>query len=146
MTSGADAAPRLTLDTSAYSHLRAGNTRVIDLVAAAETIAVPVTVLGELQGGFELGSHVQENLVALAEFLAEPFVTVIQTTPSVARHYGRVYAALRRAGTPIPTNDMWIAAATLDTGACLVTLDRDFTRVQGLDCIVIEAARGSRSV
>ena len=107
--------------------------------APSSTIAVPVTVLGELHGGFELGSHVQENLVALAEFLAEPFVTVIQTTPSVARHYGRVYAALRRAGTPIPTNDMWIAAATLDTGACLVTLDRDFTRVQGLDCIVIEA-------
>jgi len=75
-----------------------------------------------------------------------PFVPGIQTLPRVARHYGRVYAALRRAGTPIPTNDMWIAAATLDTGACLVTLDRDFTRVQGLDCVVIEPASKSRSV
>jgi len=140
MPSGADAAPRLILDTSAYSHLRAGDTRVIDLVATAETISVPVTVLGELYGAFELGSHVRENLVALTEFLAEPFVTLIPTTPSVARHYGRIYAALRRAGTPIPTNDMWIAAATLDTGACLVTFDGDFTRVPGLDCTVLEVA------
>jgi len=143
MASGTDAAPRLALDTSAYSHLRAGNARVFDLVAAAETISVPVTVLGELQGAFELGSRVQENLVALTEFLAEPFVTVIPTTPSVARHYGRIYAALRRAGTPIPANDMWIAAATLETGACLVTFDGDFARVQGLDCIVLEAAASS---
>jgi tRNA(fMet)-specific endonuclease VapC len=97
-------------------------------------------VLGELQGAFELGSRVQENLVALTEFLAEPFVTVIPTTPSVARLYGRIYAALRRAGTPIPANDMWIAAATLEMGACLVTFDGDFARVQGLDCIVLEAA------
>ena len=140
MPSGADTPPRLVLDTSAYSHLRAGDPRVIDLVATAEMIFVPVTVLGELHGGFELGSRVRENRVALTEFLAEPFVTVIPTSPSVARHYGRIYAALRRAGTPIPVNDMWIAAATLDTGACLLTFDGDFTRVHGLDCTVLEKA------
>jgi predicted nucleic acid-binding protein len=143
MHSGTDAAPRLVLDTSAYSHLRAGDARVIDLVAGADTIAVPVTVLGELQGAFELGSRLQENLIALAEFLAEPFVTVIPTTPSVARHYGRIYAALRRAGTPIPANDIWIAAATRDTGACLIAFDTDFKRVQDLDCIVLEPASES---
>jgi len=72
--------------------------------------------------------------------LAEPFVTVIPTSRSVARHYGRIYAALRRAGTPIPVNAMWIAAATVDTGACLLTFDGDFTRVHGLDCTVLEKA------
>ena len=122
MPSGADAAPRLVLDTSAYSRLRAGDARVIDLVAAAEMVFVPVTVLGELHGGFEFGSRVRENRAALTEFLAEPFVALIPTSPSVARHYGRVYAALRRAGTPIPVNDMWIAAATFDMGACLLGL------------------------
>ena len=138
MPSGADAAPRLVLDTSAYTHLRAGDVRVIDLVAAAEMVFVPATVLGELHGGFELGSRLRENRVALSEFLAEPFVTVVPTSASVARHYGRVYAALRRAGTPIPVNDMWIAAATLDQGACLLSFDADFERVGGLDRIILK--------
>lgn len=139
MASGAEAAPRLTLDTSAYSHLRAGDDVVLDLVSAADSIFVPVTVLGELYGAFELGSRVQENLVTLTEFLAEPFVTVVSATLGVARHYGRIYAALRRAGTPIPANDMWIAAATFETGSCLLTFDADFASVLGLDCVVLEA-------
>ena len=139
MASGAEAAPRLTLDTSAYSHLRAGHEVVLDLASAADSIFVPVTVLGELYGAFELGSRVQENLVALAEFLSEPFVTVVSSTPSVGRHYGRIYSTLRRAGTPIPVNDMWIAATTFETGSCLLTFDTDFASVQGLDTLVLEA-------
>ena len=139
MASGAKAAPRLTLDTSAYSHLRTGHEVVLDLASAADSIFVPATVLGELYGAFELGSRGQENLVALTEFLSEPFVTVVSSTPGVARHYGRIYAALRRAGTPIPANDMWIAAATLETGSCLLTFDADFASVQGLDSVLLEA-------
>ena len=82
MASGAEAAPRLTLDTSAYSHLRAGHEVVLDLASAADSIFVPATVLGELYGAFELGSRGQENLVALTEFLSEPFVTVVPTAPA----------------------------------------------------------------
>lgn len=138
MTSGAEAAPRLTLDTSAYSHLRAGHEGVLDLASAADAIFVPATVLGELYGAFELGSRAQENLVALSEFLSEPFVAVVPSTPSVARHYGRIYSALRRAGTPIPSNDMWIAAAAFETGSCLLTFDADFSAIQGLDRLILE--------
>lgn len=130
--------PRVVLDTSAYSRLRAGDQRVHDLVAEAEIVLVPVVVLGELQGAFELGSRARENRVALSEFLDETFVAVVPVSPSVARHYGRVYAALRRAGTPVPVNDMWIAACALDQGGCLVTFDQDFERIAGLDRIVLE--------
>jgi predicted nucleic acid-binding protein len=140
MTSGgkAERPPRLALDTSAYSRLRAGDERVHDYLAAAEVVLVPATVLGELFGGFELGSRAKENRVALAEFLTEPFVRVIPTTGDVARQYGRVFASLRRAGTPIPVNDIWIAAAAIDQGACLLTFDVDFKRVAGLERIVLE--------
>jgi tRNA(fMet)-specific endonuclease VapC len=137
MRSGADAPPRLALDTSAYSRMRSGDPRVLDLVAAAEAVLIPVTVLGELHGGFELGSRAGENRATLAEFLAEPWAAVLPTTPAVARRYGRIYAALRRAGTPVPVNDMWIAAATMEAGACLVTLDGDFARVRGLECRIL---------
>jgi tRNA(fMet)-specific endonuclease VapC len=140
MTSGgkAERATRLTLDTSAYSRFRAGDERVHDLLAAAEIVLIPVTVLGELYGAFELGSRSRENRVALSEFLGEPFVRVVSVSKDVARQYGRVYAALRRSGTPIPANDMWIAAATIDQGACLLTFDWDFEHVAGLDRIVLE--------
>jgi tRNA(fMet)-specific endonuclease VapC len=143
MNSGSRVEPpaRLVLDTSAYSRLRAGDERVHDLIAAAEVVLVPVTVLGELSGAFELGSRTRENRVTLAEFLSEPFVSVVAVSATVARQYGRVYAALRRAGTPIPVNDMWIAAAAIDQGACLLTFDRNFSRVAGLDHLLLEGVQ-----
>ncbi|MDA1305845.1 MAG: type II toxin-antitoxin system VapC family toxin [Acidobacteria bacterium] len=140
MTSGdeAERIGKLVLDTSAYSRFRAGDTRVRDLIAEAEQVLVPAPVLGELHGGFEMGSRTLENRVALSEFLSEPFVRTIPVSENVARHYGRIYAGLRRAGTPIPTNDIWIAACALDEGACLLTFDRDFDWVAGLDRLVLD--------
>ena len=64
-------------------------------------------------------------------------VDVVDTTASVARHYGRVFSALKRDGTPIPVNDIWIAAATLDCGGTLLTFDRDFERISGLDRLLL---------
>jgi tRNA(fMet)-specific endonuclease VapC len=134
----AERVPRVMLDTSAYSRFRSGDTRVRDLIAEADSVMVPAPVLGELHGAFELGSRARENRVALTEFLAEPFVQVIPVTETVARHYGRTFAGLRRAGTPIPANDIWIAACALDQGACLLTFDHDFDRVAGLDRITLD--------
>ncbi|MGD2116005.1 MAG: type II toxin-antitoxin system VapC family toxin [Acidobacteriota bacterium] len=139
MSSGADASiGRLVLDTSAYSWMRSGHDTVLDLVAAAEIVIVPVTVLGELEGGFELGTRQRENRTTLQEFLSEPFVTVRPTSPGIARRYGEIFAQLRRAGTPIPVNDLWIAATTLDCGGHLLTFDDHFRSVPGLSLTVLE--------
>lgn len=140
MASGSrpESASRLALDTSAYSRLRSGDQRVHDLVAAAEVVLVPTTVLGELHGAFELGSRAKDNRVVLSDFLAEPFVRVVSVSAEVARQYGRVFAGLRRAGTPIPVNDIWIAATAIQYSACLLTFDTDFNQVGGLDRIVLE--------
>lgn len=56
---------------------------------------------------------------------------------SVARHYGQVFARLKRTGTPLPVNDVWIAAATLDCGGHLLTFDDDFARIEGLGATVL---------
>ena len=127
------------LDTSAYSHFCAGHTTVLDLLAAADAVLLPVTVVGELEAGFEMGRRALENRTTLARFLQEPFVTVLETTPAVARRYGQAFARLRQAGTPIPTNDIWIAAATIDVGGQLVSFDAHFSQVAGLDCVVLRA-------
>lgn len=135
--SGAEPVQRLVLDTSAYSHFRAGDERVLDCIAAAETVALPAIVLGELEAAFTLGKRERENRMLLAEFLEEPFVATLPVTPMVARRYGRLFADLRRAGTPIPINDIWIAATTLDCGGHLLTFDGDFKVIASLDCTVL---------
>lgn len=141
MSSGADTPiHRLVLDTSAYSWMRGGHARVLDLIAGAEIVILPVTVLGELEAGFELGSRQRENRTILSEFLDEPFVATRSVTADTARRYGEVFAALRRAGTPIPINDLWIAAATLDCGGHLLTFDRHFDRIPGLALTVLDPA------
>jgi len=125
------------MDTSAYSHLRAGDPKLADLLSAAEVLLLPVTVLGELEGAFELGGRARANRQSLAEFISEPFVNLLPTTADVARRYGQIFAQQRRAGLPVPVNDLWIAAATIDCGGHLVTFDKDFGRIAGLDCTVL---------
>lgn len=135
--SGAEFTGRLVLDTSAYSHFRAGDERVLAFIAFAEIVFLPTIVLGELEAAFLLGRREQENRILLAEFLAEPFVSILPVTSAVAHHYGRILTELRRAGTPIPINDIWIAATSLDCGGHLLTFDGDFERVAALDCTVL---------
>ncbi len=130
---------RVVLDTSAYAHLRAGHPKVLEILSAAETVYLPTIVLGELEAGFRLGRRTKENLAILAEFLRESFTMVLPVTADVARVYGRLFAGLREAGTPIPVNDIWIAACTVEAGAHLVTYDQDFNRVNELDRTLIQA-------
>jgi tRNA(fMet)-specific endonuclease VapC len=120
--------------------MRAGQAEILELVAAAESVLLPATVIGELEGAFELGRRARDNRVALSAFLEEPFVSVLPVTRDVARRYGQIYAMQRRAGAAVPVNDMWIAAAALDCGGHLVTFDRDFRRIAGLDCTVLQAS------
>ncbi|MYD69461.1 MAG: type II toxin-antitoxin system VapC family toxin [Acidobacteria bacterium] len=129
---------RLVLDTSAYSHFRAGHDSVLELVADAEVVVMPVPVLGELEAGFEQGRRTRDNQQVLADFLEEPFVTVVDLTRETVRHYARIVSALRRAGTPIPINDVWIAAATRECGGHLLTFDRHFQYVADLDATILD--------
>ena len=135
--SGVEGTGPLVLDTSAYSRFRAGDERVLDLIAAAQIVGLPTIVLGDLEAAFTLGRRERENRTMLAELLTESFVSILPVTPAVARRYGRLFADLRRAGTPIPINDVWIAATTLDCGGHLLTFDGDFARIVSLDCTVL---------
>lgn len=99
---------------------------------------MPVPVLGELEAGFEQGRRTRENQQVLSDFLEEPFVTVMDLTRETVRYYARIVAALRRAGTPIPINDVWIAAATRECGGHLLTFDRHFQYVADLDATILD--------
>jgi len=125
------------LDTNAYVALKRGDARIAGWVRSTEELVFSVVVVGELLFGFRNGTRYERNLDELEEFLAHPAVTFLPVTRVTADRFGRVAAALRKAGTPIPTNDIWIAAHAMETGAELVTFDCHFESVAGL-AVVIE--------
>jgi tRNA(fMet)-specific endonuclease VapC len=123
---------RLCLDTSAYSHFKRGDEAIVDVIDAAEWIGVPAVVLGELRTGFSLGSRARENERALAAFLRNPVVEVLVVDEGTSRTYAELVVALRHQGTPLPTNDIWIAANAMAAGATVVTFDDHFSAIQGV--------------
>ena len=123
---------RILLDTNAYSELKRGRTAVADLVRRSEEIVFSTVVAGELMYGFRHGTRYTQNVRELEELLQSHFVTLVEVSLVTADRFGRIAAALRRKGTPIPTNDIWIAAHAMETGADLVSLDSHFEKVDGL--------------
>lgn len=122
----------LLLDTSAYSALRRGHEAAIELVHDADRILFSPVVAGELIAGFRIGGRARKNMAELRDFLDEPRVRLVPLGEITADRYARIYADLRRMGRPIPTNDMWVAAQAMETGADLVSGDGHFECVAGL--------------
>ncbi len=125
----------LILDTNAYVAFKRGRQQAVEILRLAETIVIPVIVLGELLAGFAFGAREAENRRELMAFLDAPRVQVATVDATTASWYGRVYANLRRLGRPIPANDLWIAAAALQGGWPVFSYDRHFESVEGLALI-----------
>lgn len=130
---------RLCLDTSAYSHFRRGDPAVAQLLDRADWVGVPTVVLGELRIGFLLGGRRQENLARLEEFLSNPVVEVLPVDPSVAEVYAEITVVQRKAGRPIPANDLWIAATAARHGATVLTYDAHFGAIERVGALVLAA-------
>jgi tRNA(fMet)-specific endonuclease VapC len=122
----------IMLDTSAYTAFKQGQADVVALLAAADTVLLSSTVLGELLAGFAAGTRESKNRAELAQFMNSPRVETVPVTADTADSYALIYAGLRRKGKPIPTNDMWIAASALEHAAGLLTLDAHFSHIDGL--------------
>jgi tRNA(fMet)-specific endonuclease VapC len=123
---------KLLLDTNAYTALLCGHDDVARRVRAAEQILMSVVVVGELLFGFRNGSRYEANRRELEEFLASPFVSLLPVGMVTADRFGRIAADLKRKGRPLPTNDVWIAAQAMESGADLLSFDRHFGEVDGL--------------
>jgi tRNA(fMet)-specific endonuclease VapC len=123
---------KVLLDTNAYVRFLAGDTKVLDRLAAAGTVYMSVFVLGELEAGFRAGAKRAENRRILDRFLGKPSVAVLDASRETAEIFGMVKDTLRKSGQPIPTNDVWIAAHAIETGSLLVTYDAHFRAVSGL--------------
>ena len=121
--------PRVVIDTNAYSALMSGDVRIAEILSNAEEVIVPIAVLGELHDGFRGGTRRKENEKILALFLSKPNVRVPDITASSAERYGEIKDMLRKAGHPVPTNDIWIAVQAIEANATIISFDHHFTYI-----------------
>ena len=123
---------RLALDTNRYVDLCKGIEGTVRLVATAETVFLPFVVVAELRAGFAVGKRAVENERVLRRFLLKEGVAVLYPDDQTTHHYASAFRQLRVQGTPIPTNDVWIAALVLQHNLTIHARDRHFDHLPQL--------------
>ena len=123
---------KILLDTSAYVGFKQNLDEVVEIILKAENILFSPIVLGELMFGFRNGTKFKENMSDLTAFLHHEIVQLIPINGITSDRYSRIAAQQKAASTPIPTNDIWIAAQTLEHDAELITSDNHFKKISGL--------------
>ena len=132
---------KVLLDSNAYSQLMRGREQVSRIVRGAEEVLLSAVVLGELLYGFRHGSRYERNARGMRAFLDNPYVSLVPVGETTADRYSRIAASLCAKGRPIPTNDVWIAAHAMETGADLVSADSHFEHVDGIAWVRLRAER-----
>lgn len=128
----------LLLDTNILIKFLRGDGKIGEVISRYERILVPTVVVGEYKAGIEpetASGRIQ--LDALDNFLDSPFVRVMAITEEVSDTYARVFRVLKANGTPIPQNDLWIAACAVVAGSAVFSLDNHFSFVPLLECVKI---------
>lgn len=118
------------LDTSVVVAVLRRVPGVKERLSSAEELLVPFVALGELEYGANLARPLERQREAVRTFMEG--ATLLLPTERTATEYGRIKAALKAAGTPLPENDVWIAACALEHGLPLATRDAHFAHVSGL--------------
>lgn len=124
---------RVAIDTNRCVDLFRGDHGVAAQLEIAEEILVPFVVLAEMRAGFALGSRGADNERSLRQFLMKNGVSVLFPDEQTTRQYAVVYRQLRKQGTPIPTNDMWIAALVLQHSLILMARDSHFDHLPQIE-------------
>lgn len=126
---------KLLIDTNRHSDMIRGNHKVTSRFASASELWMPVIVFGELLSGFAYGKNRRSNEATLHRFLSGPASGLLFLDDGTARMYAEVSTELRNLGTPIPTNDIWIAALAIQNDLTLDTRDQHFQHVPGLKLV-----------
>ena len=123
---------RLALDTNRYRDFCEGKEEAVKTCQFAERIYMPFPVIAELRAGFACGTLARQNERVLNQFLNRSRIGILFADEQTLFHYGRLYAQLRSQGTPIPTNDLWIAALVQQHNLMLYSRDRHFNHLPQL--------------
>jgi tRNA(fMet)-specific endonuclease VapC len=123
---------RVALDTNRLTDLFRGDADLGPFLGTCDEVWIPFVVLGELKAGFSGGTRQVRNEALLAALMARDTVATVFASRETTEHYARLFTQLKRAGTPVPDNDLWIAAIALEHDLVLVTRDRHFDKIPQL--------------
>lgn len=126
---------RIAFDTSAYTALKQGNQEIMDILERADDVYLSPVVVGELLFGFKNGTKLSWNKDLLDKFI-DRGVMVSRFSSETSDIYSDIIYDLKKKGRPIPTNDVWIAAQSMEQGSVLLTLDKHFKQIDGLRMIL----------
>ena len=132
----------LLLDANALISLFDGSDPELErALCGAEELIVPVVAYAEVVAGAETDTkRARMTLDALSALMSTPNTRLLPVSEATVRYYSKTYNQLKKNGTPIPTNDIWIAAATQETGGVLFTHDRHFLKIPMFDTLGLEDA------
>lgn len=125
-------AVEIVIDTNRYRDFVDGRPATVEIFRSAPKIYVPVVVVAELRAGFAVGSRGTENQRVFERFIHRPRLEIMMPTMDTTRHYASLYRQLRSFGTPIPTNDLWIAALVVQHDIPLYSRDAHFDLIPQL--------------
>ena len=109
-----------------------GTAKAVRILQKAKTLLISPIVVGELINGFKKGSKEKRNREQFEKFIHSERAASVSITVATSEFYASILAKLQEKGTPIPTNDIWIAASVMENGAALATMDDHFSKVDGL--------------
>lgn len=120
------------IDTNIYSYAMRGDTEIIKTLQVVAQIGISAISIGELLSGFKAGNKELTNRQELNQFLDSPRVKLYGIDEGTAEYYCLILDQLKSNGTPIPTNDIWIAAVAFQQGMPIFTKDQHFNKIKGL--------------
>lgn len=122
--------PRLVLDTNAVSALAESEPAIMKLLAGVQNLVLPVVAVGEYRFGIALSRYGTDYNYWLDRLISQS--SVLDITEETTHHYAAIRLDLRRIGKPIPMNDTWIAALCRQHDLPVLSRDRHFDAVPGI--------------
>ena len=119
------------LDTCIVVDFFKGREGINEKFEMAERIYIPSITTGELYYGAEISNHPKKNLTKLKDFFTS--FEILNCTDETSENYAKIRKQLKEEGTPLPENDIWIAAIAKQHNLTLVTIDKHFTKVKGIN-------------
>jgi len=123
---------RIALDANRLTDLFQGDGVLAAFLGTCDEVWIPFVVLAEMKAGFYGGARQAHNEALLANLLARETVGILFASRETTEQYARLFVQLKPAGTPVPDNDLWIAAVTIENDLALVTRDRHFDKLPQL--------------